>query len=91
VKTEIAHLSSHHNILDSHLFPQMSIAGGGWQRRDPRRPADQDEIRGGIRICAVPRHRNRYEHVTVTAFRVVRRAWRERPAVFHFHDPELTP
>lgn len=39
----------------------------------------------------MPRYRNRLERVTLTACRVVRRAWRERPAVFHFHDPELIP
>lgn len=52
---------------------------------------DQDETRDGIFICAVPKYRNRFERVTLTAYRVVRRAWRERPAVFHFHDPELIP
>ena len=52
---------------------------------------DQDEIRDGIPIRGVPRYRSRLERVTLTAFRVVRRAWRERPAVFHFHDPELIP
>lgn len=52
---------------------------------------DRDELRDGIRILAVPPPRSRPERVTLTAFRVVRRAWHERPAVFHFHDPELIP
>lgn len=92
VKTKIAHLSSHHNILDNRIFYRecRSLAAAGYDVVLVAQH-DRDEIRDGIRIVAVPRYRSRLERVTLTAFRVVRRAWRERPAVFHFHDPELIP
>lgn len=90
VKTKIAHLSSHHNILDNRIFYRecRSLAAAGYDVVLVAQH-DRDEIRDGIRILAVPRYRGRLERVTLTAFRVVHRAWRERPAVFHFHDPEL--
>jgi glycosyltransferase involved in cell wall biosynthesis len=85
-------LSSHHNILDNRIFYRecRSLAAAGYDVVLVAQH-DRDETRDGIRIRAVPRHRNRFERVTLTAFRVVRLAWRERPAVFHFHDPELIP
>ena len=92
VKTKVAHLTSHHNILDNRIFYRecCSLAAAGYEVVLVAQH-DQDELRDGVRILAVPRHRNRFARVTLTAFRVVRRAWRERPAIFHFHDPELIP
>lgn len=89
---KVAHLTSHHNILDNRIFYRecRSLAAAGYEVVLVAQHA-QDEVRDGIRIRAVPRYRNRFERVTLTAFRVVRGAWRERPAVFHFHDPELIP
>lgn len=88
----IAHLTSHHNILDNRIFYRecCSLADAGYNVVLIAQH-DRDETRNGVRICAVPPYRNRLERVTLTAFRVVRRAWRERPAIFHFHDPELIP
>lgn len=89
---KIAHLTSIHNILDNRIFYRecRSLAAAGYDVVLVAQH-DRDELRGGIRILAVPRPRGRLERVTLTAFRVVRRAWRERPAVFHLHDPELIP
>lgn len=87
---KIAHLTSHHNILDNRIFYRecRSLAAAGYDVVLVAQH-DRDEMRDGIRVLAVPRYRNRLERVTLTAFRVVRRAWREQPAIFHFHDPEL--
>jgi glycosyltransferase involved in cell wall biosynthesis len=92
VKTKVAHLTSHHNILDNRVFYRecCSLVAAGYEVILVAQH-DRDETRDGVRILAVPRHRNRFARVTLTAFRVVRRAWREQPAVFHFHDPELIP
>lgn len=89
-KAKVAHLTSHHNILDNRVFFRecRSLAAAGYEVVLVAQH-DRDEIRDGVRILAVPRYRNRLERVTVTTTRVVWRAWRERPAIFHFHDPEL--
>lgn len=91
-KTRIAHLTSHHNILDNRIFYRecRSLTAAGYDVTLVA-PHERDETRDGIRVLGVPRYRNRLERVTVTAFRVVRRALRERPAIVHFHDPELIP
>jgi glycosyltransferase involved in cell wall biosynthesis len=87
---KIAHLTSHHNILDNRIFYREcnSLAAAGYEVVLVAQH-DRDEVRNGVRILAVPRYRNRFERVTVTTTRVVWRALRERPAIFHFHDPEL--
>jgi glycosyltransferase involved in cell wall biosynthesis len=89
---KIAHLTSIHNILDNRIFYRecRSLAAAGYDVFLVAQH-DRDELRDGIRILAVPLPRGRLERVTLTAFRVVRRAWREQPAVFHLHDPELLP
>lgn len=91
-KIKIAHLTSHHNILDNRIFYRecRSLAAAGYDVVLVA-PHERDEVRDGIRVLGVPRHRNRFTRVTATAFRVVRRALRERPAIIHFHDPELIP
>jgi glycosyltransferase involved in cell wall biosynthesis len=92
LSAKIVHLTSIHNILDNRIFYRecRSLAAAGYDVALVAQH-DRDELRDGIRILAVPPPRGRLERVTLTAFRVVRRAWRERPAVFHFHDPELIP
>ena len=89
-RAKVAHLTSHHNILDNRVFYRecRSLAAAGYEVVLVAQH-DHDEVRDGIRILAVPRYRNRLERVTVTTTRVVWRALRERPAIFHFHDPEL--
>lgn len=89
---KIAHLTSIHNILDNRIFYRecRSLAAAGYDVVLVAQH-DRDELRDGIRILAVPPPRNRLERVTLTACRVVRRAWREQPAIFHLHDPELIP
>lgn len=91
-KIKVAHLTSHHNILDNRIFYRecRSLAVAGYDVVLVA-PHERDEIRDGIRVLGVPRHRNRFTRVTATAFQVVHRALRERPAIIHFHDPELIP
>lgn len=88
--TKVAHLTSHHNILDNRLFYRecSSLAAAGYEVVLIAQH-DRDEVKDGVCILAVPRYRNRFERVIVTTTRVVWRALRERPAIFHFHDPEL--
>jgi glycosyltransferase involved in cell wall biosynthesis len=92
LNAKIAHLTSIHNILDNRIFYRecRSLAAAGYDVALVAQH-ERDELRDGIRILAVPPPRGRLERVTLTAFRVVRRAWREQPAVFHLHDPELIP
>lgn len=91
-KIKVAHLTSHHNILDNRVFYRecRSLAAAGYEVILVAQH-DQDEIRDGVKVLAVPRYRSRVERVIVTTTKVVWRALRERPAIFHFHDPELIP
>ena len=54
-------------------------------------PGDGDRTIDGVRIKSVPKPKNRFERLFVTAPAVWRLALRERCAVYHFHDPELLP
>ncbi len=89
---KIAHLTSHHPILDNRIFHRecRSLVEAGFAVVLVAQH-DRDERRDGIDILAVPRYRNRLERVTLTAARVAWRALRSRAAIYHFHDPELIP
>lgn len=92
MKCKVAHLSSHHNILDNRIFYRecRSLVAAGYDVILVAQH-ETDEVREDVRILGVPHHKNRLQRVLVTTFRVVRRAWKERPEIFHFHDPELIP
>ena len=89
---KVAHLTSHHNILDNRIFYRecRSLAQAGYEVVLVAQH-ERDETRDGVRVLAVRPYRNRLERVTLTAAKVVWRAWRARPGIFHLHDPELIP
>ena len=89
---KVAHLTSHHNILDNRIFYRecRSLAHAGYEVILVAQH-ERDEIRDGIQVLGVRAYRNRLERVTLTAAKIVWRAWRERPSIIHLHDPELIP
>ena len=54
-------------------------------------PHDRDEMIDGVRICAVPKPKTRFDRMIGSTWRVFRRAMKENGRVYHFHDPELIP
>lgn len=54
-------------------------------------PGTQDQPVDGISIQAVPRLKNRLLRMTLTVWRVYRKALRQQADVYHFHDSELIP
>lgn len=50
---------------------------------------DKDEVRGDVRIIALPKPQNRLKRILVLTRQVLRLALHEKADVYHFHDPEL--
>lgn len=84
------HLSTVHSSGDPRIVhKELSyLAASGWNTAyvctDPHPPSS-----GGIKIVKVPRSRNRFFRFLIDGPRAWRAAIRLRPAVIHFHDPEL--
>lgn len=91
-RTKIAHLSSVHPPRDPRIvLKECSTLAAAGNDVVYICPHTQDEIVGGVRVRAVPFRRGRLSRVTATALDVWKTALREKPAVFHIHDPELLP
>lgn len=54
-------------------------------------PHPCDEMTGGIQIRGVPMVEDRFRRMTLTVWRIYRKAVRQRADIYHFHDPELIP
>jgi glycosyltransferase involved in cell wall biosynthesis len=54
-------------------------------------PHTRDEIRGGVRIRALPRSHGRVARMTSATGRLLAAALEEKADYYHFHDPELLP
>ena len=88
---KVAHLSPHRDPFEPRtFFEAMSGAAAGLETLVIA-PHDRDETREGVRNLGIPRYRNRFERVTVTCWRCVRRAHAERPDIYHLHEPDLIP
>lgn len=89
---KVAHLSSHHTAIDNRIFYRecRTLAAAGYDVAFVV-GATEDTVRDGVRILAVKPAANRLERVTLTAWRVIRRALAFDAKVYHFHDPELIP
>lgn len=86
----VIHLSTVHSAEDPRIvYKELSyLAASGWNTAyvcaDPHPPSS-----GGIKIVKVPRSRNRFFRFLIDGPRAWRTAIRTRPAIIHFHDPEL--
>ena len=54
-------------------------------------PHDEDGLKDGVKIKAVPVPGSRPERMSVTLWQIFRSALDTNASVFHFHDPELIP
>lgn len=90
--TRVAHLTTVHSPLDNRILERecRTLAEAGYEvvlvAGHPR-----DEVIAGVRLRGVSWPRGRVARMSLGVLRVLAAALAERPAVFHFHDPELIP
>ena len=86
----ICHVSTVHPADDSRVFwkESVSLAAEGYDVTLLAR-AKTNYVREGVKVIAVPTYSSRLRRMTFGALFVTRRAWHERPDVYHVHDPEL--
>lgn len=89
--TKIVHFTPHRDPFEPRTFFEATSAAEAGFEVVVIAPWDRDEVRDGVRIKAIPRYRGRFERFTRTTYRAFRAALKERPAVYHFHEPELIP
>ncbi|MGH7575927.1 MAG: glycosyltransferase [Longimicrobiales bacterium] len=89
---KIVHLTSVHVPADNRIFrKECAAAVAAGYEVVLIAPHTHDDVRSGVRICAVPRPRNRYNRLTATIPAVAKAAVKERGDLYQFHDPELIP
>lgn len=83
-------LSSVHSALDVRIFHKeaKTLVTAGYDVTLVARH-DRDSMVDGIKIIALPIHYNRFQRMICTTFHIFRLALKERPNIYHFHDPEL--
>lgn len=87
----VAHLTPHRYAFEPRTFFECeSLAAAGFEVVLVA-PHEGDVVRNGVRVLGLPRYRNRLDRVTRLAFLCVWRALREKPAIFHLHEPDLLP
>lgn len=89
---KVVHCSSVHAAFDTRIFERecKSLASEGYDVRLVA-IADDATCDNGVQIRPIPRPRLRPERITLGLLRVLRATQKERPALVHFHDPELLP
>lgn len=87
---KVAHLTTAHPPDDIRVFQKecVTLAEAGYEVVLVA-PAPRDLTVQGVRIAAVRPAAKRMHRITSVLPQVLRRAWKERAAVYHFHDPEL--
>ena len=89
----IAHLSSAHEATDVRIFVKQcsSLAAAGYDVTLIAL-ADADCVKNGVQVRALKQSAGgRLGRMLLTSLDVLRKAWRCRADVYHFHDPELMP
>lgn len=86
------HLTSVHSPWDPRIYEKQcrSLSAAGVEVVLVA-PADKDSVGNGVTIRVVPSPASRLARWLITIPAVVRAARRERPDVYHIHDPELLP
>lgn len=81
-----------HPVFDTRVFHKQakSLAGAGYEVNIIAQH-DKSEVVDGIRIMAIPKHRNRFARFLTGPFAVLRKALSVKADYYHVHDPELLP
>lgn len=86
-------MSSAHDSLDTRIFAKecRSLAATGYEVVLLAQHDQSEEVVDGVTIRGLPAPEGRWERMSGTTRRLLRRALREDADLYHFHDPELAP
>jgi len=92
VKTRVCIITVAHEARDERIFHKqaLSLTGAGYDV-GMIAPWAASEESGPVRKLPLPEFHGRVDRLVRGAWRALTMAWRERAAVYHFHDPELLP
>jgi glycosyltransferase involved in cell wall biosynthesis len=84
------HITSAHHYLDSRIFyKECRAAAAAGHETVLIAPGAEPGVISGVSIEPVPKARGRLHRVSVTLYRIWRKALVKKADIYHFHDPEL--
>ncbi len=91
-RIKICILTSAHSSFDDRIFHKeaKTLIKAGYSVVLIARHTKEETL-DGIRIVPLHKPRNRLERMTKVVWKLLRLSFREKAAVYHFHDPELIP
>jgi glycosyltransferase involved in cell wall biosynthesis len=91
-KAMICHLTSVHYVFDIRIFHKQlrALSGAGYDVSLIAQH-EKDCTIDGIRIIALPAPKNRLQRMFGLTLKLLTRAIKIKPDLYHFHDPELIP
>jgi glycosyltransferase involved in cell wall biosynthesis len=92
MKKKICMLTSVHPAFDTRIFYKetKSLVKAGYDVTLIA-PHTHKETVDGVKICPLPKPRNRLERMTKVLWKLFRLAITAKADAYHFHDPELIP
>lgn len=89
---EVLHITSAHPADDARIFHKEAVSASlcGF-RVGVAGPHPHAETRHGVNIIPIARTENRLLRRIAGPLSLLRVVLRERPAIVHFHDPEIIP
>lgn len=89
---KVVHITTVHRPFDTRIFQKQckSLSRAGFEVVLVA-PHDRDEVVDGVKIRPIPKKSKRLARFIAGSFRAFKVARRERPNLYHIHDPELLP
>ena len=88
----IVHISSVHEAVDNRiLFKECSSLAAAGHEVYLVAQHPENFVQDGVRVLALATPRNRFLRMVVTSWICAIKAYRLRPDILHYHDPELIP
>ncbi|PZC52373.1 hypothetical protein LH53_05170 [Mesotoga sp. TolDC] len=87
---KVCHITTAHPALDARIFYNecQSLSANGYDVALIA-PGERDFEKSGVRVLSIKRSRRGLISRIVMPWRALRRALREKAAIYHFHDPDF--
>ncbi len=91
---KIVHLTSVHSTFDIRIFYKQAISLVNAGHRVTLISTSENQLPDsyrGVELIRVKKYKNKFLRITITCLAIIRKAYKTKADIYHFHDPELIP